>query len=222
MILLSVHVISGEAVNDMNVMQPIVTTDGVITHTAAILGGGPSLNAAWFIEETDSYWSFLNRQYHSSFNLKLISKAREWVRGKIGFPVAQQGKFSEAMFKLNLERAKLPSDAPSRESYSVLPNSAWKPYSIFDPNLTRMAPDIMLGRADKLDSFEGVPPSLTVAVDTMVTGLIFEDSKENKRRAMCVEYRPTTAMDLASISAVPGKGVGIINNLPNFVQVSNL
>lgn len=46
-------------IGNKDVSQPIITSDGVISHVASVLSGGSAINMAIIIEESDEYFDYL-------------------------------------------------------------------------------------------------------------------------------------------------------------------
>lgn len=66
--------ISGIVVDNKEVSQPVITTDGVISHIASVLSGGSAINMAIVIQETDEYFDYLDSFPGVSFDRAKIKE----------------------------------------------------------------------------------------------------------------------------------------------------
>lgn len=68
----------GIVVDNKSVAQPILTTDGVLSHVASVLSGGSAINMAIVIEETEDYFDFLEKKFPGvSFDRKKLDEVRK-------------------------------------------------------------------------------------------------------------------------------------------------
>eukprot|EP01053_Blabericola_migrator_P000306 Blabericola_migrator_1__305@NODE_107_length_14077_cov_92_419629_g95_i0_p1_GENE_NODE_107_length_14077_cov_92_419629_g95_i0NODE_107_length_14077_cov_92_419629_g95_i0_p1_ORF_typecomplete_len834_score111_06GMC_oxred_N/PF00732_19/4_3e23GMC_oxred_N/PF00732_19/2_9e14GMC_oxred_C/PF05199_13/2_3e20FAD_binding_2/PF00890_24/5_9e09FAD_oxidored/PF12831_7/5_5e07FAD_oxidored/PF12831_7/2_3e03Pyr_redox_2/PF07992_14/6_7e06Pyr_redox_2/PF07992_14/2_1e02Thi4/PF01946_17/5e06Thi4/PF01946_17/7_1e03HI0933_like/PF03486_14 len=203
----------GRAFNDRRIAQPIVTTEGVISHVPNVLGGGTSVNLGFYIEDNKEYFSYLNKHQQFHFDWPTLAQAQLWVRKRIAKPATRRDPYAAAM-KENL--IKFAKDAryvgPSPQLHV---NGIWDGYTVYgnDPTHFRYSADTLL-----VDEATGrMPSTLTVSVDTTVLKIEF-DSSGGTHDAKCVLIRDTTDEDVAPILSRRKAGVGIAQSYSNFMQ----
>ena len=54
---------AGVVINDADVSQLVITTQGVRTHIGNVMGGGTSINMAIYIDETKEYFKYLEDNF---------------------------------------------------------------------------------------------------------------------------------------------------------------
>lgn len=67
---------TGIVIGNKEVSQPVLTTDGVISHIGAVLSGGSAINMAIVIQETDEYFNFLETFPGVSFDHVKLQEVR--------------------------------------------------------------------------------------------------------------------------------------------------
>ncbi|KYK68766.1 GMC oxidoreductase [Toxoplasma gondii TgCatPRC2] len=190
---------TGRVIQDEDISQPIITTQGVRIHTANIMGGGTSINMAIVIEETNEYFDHLNEAYGYNWDIDRVNEAYNWISQNY-FPMPQDVPFAGAWTKSLLARGYTPwTSAGQRYTGGTLPTAyrlhmgyAWGGGSLFRPDKGgfRMASDTLLGE----DSGKKRNKNLTVLTEHTVQRIRFAVDG-TVPRAVCVDYRKTAFED---------------------------
>lgn len=186
---------AGIVIDNKDVSQPILTTDGVFSHIGAVLSGGSAINMAIVIEEVEEYFQYLESFPGVSFNRRLLEDSFKWTLSWLAHVVPGNLPYGQR-WRLGLEKVYGPNMGYSTSLYT---NSSWGGSTSFDSdnNWFRVAADVALG----LPGFD-FPPSLHVLLRHTVHKIDFEFDKETgMHRATCVRLARATADDTAPIGA---------------------
>ncbi|CBZ51538.1 hypothetical protein NCLIV_013310 [Neospora caninum Liverpool] len=191
---------AGRVIQDEDISQAIVTTQGVRTHTANIMGGGTSINMAIVIEEDKEYFEHMNRAYGYNWDLDRVNEAYSWISRKSYFPMPQDRPFATAWTKSLLARGYRPlipvgrryTGGPLPTAYRLHMGYIWGGGSFFNPDEGgfRMASDTLLGD----DKGKKRNKNLTVLTEHTVQRVRFAVG-DTVPRAVCVDYRKTAFED---------------------------
>ncbi|CAI9273999.1 unnamed protein product [Lactuca saligna] len=147
--------------------QTFVSTDGVISQRARVLGGGSALNAGFFTRASPDY---VNK---AGFDPKLVKESYEWVEKKVAFEpkvLAWQAAVRDGLLEVGV----LPDNGFTYEHiYGTKVGG-----SIFDVNGNRHTAADLLEYAD--------PSNITVFLNATVHRVLF---KTDERRARGILYK---------------------------------
>ncbi|WOH01391.1 hypothetical protein DCAR_0520773 [Daucus carota subsp. sativus] len=150
--------------------QLVISTDGVITHRARVLGGGTALNAGFYTRASSE---FVTR---SRWDPKLVEESYEWVE-KVVAHEPQLQQFQSAVREGMLEVGMMPDNGFTYEHIQGTKTGG----STFDRNGKRHTAADLLQYAD--------PAKIAVHLHATVQRILFKNQGKWKPRADGVEFR---------------------------------
>ncbi|PFH36504.1 GMC oxidoreductase [Besnoitia besnoiti] len=206
---------AGRAIQDEDISQAIVTTQGIRTNTANIMGGGTSINMAIVIEEEKEFFEYLNQAYGYNWKMDRVAEAYEWLSRQNYFPMPQDARFGTAWTKALLSRGYTPwtpagrayTGGPLPTGYRFRMGYIWGGGSFFnhDEGDFRMASDTLLGP----DKGKVRNANLTVLTEHAVQRVRF-DASGAVPRAVCIDYRKTAFEDQQTLGTMNTISTGFI------------
>ncbi|KAL8148205.1 hypothetical protein AgCh_005529 [Apium graveolens] len=148
--------------------QLIISTDGVITHRARVLGGGTALNAGFYTRASSEFVS------RSGWDPQLVRESYEWVENKVAHE-PQLEKWQSAVREGMLEAGVMPDNGFTYDHIEGTKTGG----STFDRNGKRHTAADLLEYAD--------PAKISVHLHATVQRILFRT--QGKPRADGVEFR---------------------------------
>eukprot|EP01054_Gregarina_sp_Poly1_P000340 Gregarina_sp_Poly_1__339@NODE_1081_length_5162_cov_147_512659_g479_i2_p1_GENE_NODE_1081_length_5162_cov_147_512659_g479_i2NODE_1081_length_5162_cov_147_512659_g479_i2_p1_ORF_typecomplete_len711_score76_67GMC_oxred_N/PF00732_19/7_5e20GMC_oxred_N/PF00732_19/4_5e08GMC_oxred_C/PF05199_13/9_6e27DAO/PF01266_24/5_1e06FAD_binding_2/PF00890_24/2_7e05Pyr_redox_2/PF07992_14/0_0018Lycopene_cycl/PF05834_12/0_0025FAD_oxidored/PF12831_7/0_013GIDA/PF01134_22/0_013Thi4/PF01946_17/0_024Pyr_redox/PF00070_27/0_039F len=181
-----------------NDVQTVITSTGVRSHIAAVLGGGTSLNYGVWIEENDDYFDAMRLETGLGTKLEplihLMNSSVDWVRDQI---VQREARARDSEDSV-LEAYTATFYALMRENFGPFVgrqdrshmNTFWKPSSLLNEAHGKRTSSARL-------ALEG-NENLTILLNSMVISVDWREGNT----ADCAVYRTVSPIDLLPIGAV--------------------
>ncbi|EZG56679.1 putative GMC oxidoreductase [Gregarina niphandrodes] len=188
---------SGATLMDAQVSQPVVTTEGYISHIGRVLGGGTSVNLGFYIEGNDME-STVEFQDSGLWQQSVL-----WLRDRLAFPADHSSVYDK---HLQLFMEGITANNSVGNSPEYVRGRTWNGMSLFETNTRfRASADTLLGPIDQY------PPSLVLSVNTTATKITFVRNLEDRfLRADCVEVEDTAGT--VALLSKPESVVGILQS----------
>ncbi|PFH31199.1 hypothetical protein BESB_030730 [Besnoitia besnoiti] len=198
----------GVAAADPTLAQVYNTRNGVRTHVATVMGGGTAIDLAIYVEETESYFNYMNKRFPAyKFHWPTIQRAYRYARRIIARRMPYDNYFGLRYQQALQSRGYKPigGTIPADYSTSLQMDRVWSSYSLFDVNDGgfRRTTDVFI---DELP--EEAKRNVVVRTKHNVEWVEF-DLDQIPPRAKCVVYRPTAYDDIKP------QGTSFASSLPS-------